>query len=64
MIVAQNIWQLHDQWTLHRSDANRDDRAETILGRSREQPMNNGSQQDVPPYVAQGAPKVNFNVQI
>ena len=23
---------------------------------------NNGSQQDVPPYVAQGAPKVNFNV--
>ena len=24
--------------------------------------MNNGSQQDVPPYVAQGAPKVNFNV--
>ena len=26
--------------------------------------MNNGSQQDVPPYVAQGAPKVNFNVRI
>ena len=26
--------------------------------------MNNGSQQDVPPYVAQGAPKVNFNVGI
>ena len=25
--------------------------------------MNNGSQQDVPPYVAQGAPKVNFNVR-
>ena len=24
--------------------------------------MNIGSQQDVPPYVAQGAPKVNFNV--
>ena len=26
--------------------------------------MNNGSQQDVPPYVAQSAPKVNFNVGI
>ena len=25
--------------------------------------MNIGSQQDVPPYVAQGAPKVNFNVE-
>ena len=25
---------------------------------------NNGSQQDVPPYVAQGAPKVNFNVGV
>ena len=31
--------------------------------RSQEQPMNIGRQQDVPPYAAQGAPKVNFNVQ-